>query len=78
MLKYKYMNSGSSDKNTTKGLGERFRTAREKLGLTQSEVAKKAKMTVNYYAMIERDEVNPSLKKLQSVVKVLGIKLEIS
>ena len=72
------MNSGSNDKNTTKGLGERLRTAREKLGLTQSEVAKKAKMTVNYYAMIERDEVNPSLKKLQSVVKVLGIKLEIS
>lgn len=72
------MNSGSSDKNATKGLGERLRTAREKLGLTQSEVAKKAKMTVNYYAMIERDEVNPSLKKLQSVVKVLGIKLEIS
>ena len=78
MLKYKYRNSGSNDKNATKGLGERLRTAREKLGLTQSEVAKKAKMTVNYYAMIERDEVNPSLKKLQSVVKALGIKLEIS
>ena len=72
------MNSDNSDKNATKGLGERLRTAREKLGLTQSEVAKKSKMTVNYYAMIERDEVNPSLKKLQSVVKVLGIKLEIS
>ena len=72
------MNSDISKNKTGKGLGERLRTAREKLGLTQSEVAKKAKMTVNYYAMIERDEVNPSLKKLQSLVKVLGIKLEIS
>ena len=72
------MNSDISKNKTSKGLGERLRTAREKLGLTQSDVAEKAKMTVNYYAMIERDEVNPSLKKLQSLVKVLGIKLEIS
>lgn len=72
------MNSGINKNTTGKGLGERLRTAREKLGLTQSDVAEKAKMTVNYYAMIERDEVNPSLKKLQSLVKVLGIKLEIS
>ena len=72
------MNSDSTNKNTTKGLGDRLKTAREKLGLTQVEVAEKAKMTVNYYAMIERDEVNPSYKKLQGLAKALGIKFEIS
>ncbi len=78
MLKYKYMNSDVSKNKTVKGLGERLRKAREKLGLTQSEVAEKAKMTVNYYAMIERGEVNPSYRKLQSLAKALGIKFEIS
>jgi transcriptional regulator with XRE-family HTH domain len=78
MLEYKYMNSDSNGNKNSKGLGERVKTAREKLGMTQADVAKKSKMTVNYYAMIERGEVNPSFNKLQSLAKTLGIKLEIS
>ena len=34
-----------------------FLEARETAGLTQSEVAEKAKIHVNYYARIERAEV---------------------
>lgn len=72
------MDSSKRKSKTTKGLGGRLKEARKKLGLTQVEVAKKSKMTVNYYAMIERGEVNPSLSKLQSLAKTLGIKVEIS
>jgi putative transcription factor len=72
------MNSDSNSNKNSKDLGERVKTAREKLGMTQADVAKKSKMTVNYYAMIERGEVNPSFNKLQSLAKTLGIKLEIS
>lgn len=72
------MNSDITKNKATKGLGERLKTAREKLGLTQADVAKKAKMTVNYYAMIERDEVNPSLEKMQNLAKTLKLKITIS
>jgi len=72
------MHSDSNGNKNSKDLGERVKTAREKLGMTQADVAKKSKMTVNYYAMIERGEVNPSFNKLQSLAKTLGIKLEIS
>lgn len=78
MLKYKYMDSSKRKNKTTTGLGARFKEARKKLGLTQVEVAKKSKMTVNYYAMIERGEVNPSFEKLQSITSALGLKLELS
>jgi len=78
VLEYKYMNSVSTKNKAPKGFGERLRTAREKLELTQADVAKKAKMTVNYYAMIERDEVNPSLEKMRSIAKVLKLKITIS
>ncbi len=72
------MNSGSMDEKAKKEFGERVKTAREKAGLTQLEVAEKADMTVNYYAMIERGEVNPSFEKIKAIAKVLKIKVTIS
>jgi len=38
-------------------------------------VAKKAGMTVTYYAMMAHGEVNPYWDKLKKVAKVLKIKL---
>ena len=58
--------------------GKRIKVAREKLNLTQAEIARKADMTVNYYAMIERGEVNPSYEKIKSIAKVLKLKITIS
>jgi transcriptional regulator with XRE-family HTH domain len=78
MLEYKYMNSGNIDTKNKKDAGDKLRDAREKLGLTQAEVAKKAKMTVNYYAMIERGEVNLTFDKIQSIVQALKLKITIS
>lgn len=58
--------------------GKKIKEAREKLNLTQAEVAEKANMTVNYYAMIERGEVNPSYEKIKSIARVLKMKVTIS
>ncbi|HUD45065.1 MAG TPA: helix-turn-helix transcriptional regulator [Patescibacteria group bacterium] len=58
-----------------KELGLKLKEAREKAGLTQVEVASKTDMTDNYYAMIERGEVNPSFDKLRKLFKLLNIKL---
>lgn len=56
-----------------KKLGEKLRQVREAAHLTQADVAKVADVHVNYYARIERGEVNPSYEKLQSIKKVLKI-----
>jgi transcriptional regulator with XRE-family HTH domain len=55
-------------------LGDQIRTAREKAGLTQADVAKAASIDVSYYAEIERNAVNPSYRKIQAIAKVLKIK----
>ncbi len=55
-------------------IAKKLREAREKMNLTQEEVAKKAKISVNYYARIERGEEMPAFKRLQALQKVLNIK----
>jgi len=67
------MNSENTVK-ILKDLGNRLKKARETIGLTQAEVAKAAGMHVNYYAQIERGEINTSYEKLQAITKVLKIK----
>lgn len=64
----------TNDTKTLKVLGGRLRKARESIKLTQLEVADKADVSVNYYAQIERGEVNLSYEKLQRIAKVLNIK----
>ncbi len=58
----------------SKGLGQQLKTLREKAKLTQSEVAKKAGISVNYYARIERGEENPTWVKIEHIKKALGVK----
>ncbi len=60
-------------------IAKRLKRARKETGLTQLEVAEKIKVSVNYYARIERGEVSPSLETLKDIMKILKIKsLEIS
>ncbi len=47
--------------------------AREEKNLTQAEVAKKAGLSTNYYAAVERGEENISLDKLKKILEVLAI-----
>lgn len=73
MLEYKYMNS-----QNMAAFSKQVREARRKMNLTQADVAEKAGMTVNYFAMIERGEMNPSYEKLKSIARVLKLKITIS
>ena len=56
-----------------------FREAREKSGLTQAEVAKKAGIDTNYYARIERgrEDIQPRGYILNDIAKALSIKLKL-
>lgn len=56
-----------------KDLGDKLKQAREEENLTQAEVAKSAKVHVNYYARIERGEENPTFKKLFRILKALKL-----
>lgn len=55
-------------------LGKNIKKARAKAKLTQAEVAEKVGIHVNYFAMIERGEVNPSYEILEGIAKALKIK----
>lgn len=58
-----------------KKIGKKIKEARLKKGLTQADVAKKAGMGTNRYAIVERGEAeNITLNKLEKIVKALGIK----
>lgn len=54
-------------------LGDKLRNARKKAKLTQQEVADKSGMHVNYYARIERGEINTSYDKLSKLKQVLKV-----
>ena len=58
-------------------LAKIFKQAREDANLTQSEVAEKAKIHVNYYARIERGEVTPRVDIVENIAKALKIKLKL-
>jgi len=55
-------------------IGKKLKEARLKLDLRQADVAKKADVSVNYYARIERDEENPTIETLKGILKVLKVK----
>jgi len=54
--------------------GKNIKIARTEAGLTQQQVADKAKTHVNYYARIERGEENPSYETLEKIIKALRVK----
>lgn len=55
-------------------VGQKIKSVREARKLTQAEVAKKAGIHVNYFARVERGEVNPSIEILQNIIKALNAK----
>lgn len=55
-------------------IGSRIKAVREAKNLTQTEVADKAGINVNYFAMIERGETNFTFDKLFRIIKALKIK----
>jgi transcriptional regulator with XRE-family HTH domain len=55
-------------------IGRRIKRVREEKKMTQLELAEKAGIAVNYFAMIERGEVNFTFDKLYRIIKALKIK----
>jgi len=74
MLYYTYMTS-SKIEAPLKKIALKIKTAREKLKLTQAEVAEKVDMDVTYYARIERGEIDTSGTKLVKLFEYLKIKI---
>lgn len=62
---------------TRQSIAKQVKDAREKIKLTQAEVAEKAEITTNYYAMIERAEANANSDILGRIGKVLKISIKI-
>lgn len=58
---------------TSEQIGKKVKEIREKANLTQAQVADKAGIHVNYFARLERGEVNPSAEILKSIAKALNV-----
>ncbi len=59
---------------TLRGLGQVLRRMREQKGMTQEELAKRAKLTKPYISQIENGvRQNPSLPALRRLAKALGV-----
>ena len=54
-------------------LGKRIKTAREKKGLTQEELAAAVDYSVDHMSVIERGVKPPRLDKLVEIANVLGV-----
>lgn len=59
-----------------KTIGQRIKTLRNDLKMTQAETAKKAKISRTYYADVERGRYNPSLETLNDIAAALGTTAE--
>ena len=55
-------------------IGKNIKKAREKMKLTQAEVAEKVGIHVNYYARIERGNARASIDVLKEISRVLKVK----
>lgn len=55
-------------------IAKQFRQVRDSQRFTQADVAKKAGISTNYYAQIERAEVTFTVVVLEKIVKALNIK----
>lgn len=54
-------------------LGDELRKARERAGLTQEQLAFKAKVHRTYISLLERDKKSPTLDVLFRICMALGI-----
>lgn len=51
----------------------KIKEIRKQKGFTQEEVAKKAGISANYFAKIERGTINTTIKKASQIAKALGV-----
>ena len=63
----------TDDKASIESIAANIRKARQASGLTQAEVAKKAEVSENHYAQIERGEKNPTLSTFIRIIDAIGV-----
>lgn len=63
----------TDDKASIERTAAKLRKARLARGLTQAQVAKKADISENHYAQIERGEKNPTVSTFQSIIGAIGV-----
>lgn len=54
-------------------LGKLLREAREKAGLSQADLAARARVHRTYISLLERDKKSPTLKVLLRITRALGV-----
>lgn len=60
----------------TKNFGQRIRTLRNNLGMSQEKFALSINMDRTYYASVESGKRNISLNNIEKIAKGLGVTLE--
>jgi transcriptional regulator with XRE-family HTH domain len=69
---YPYM-VRENDNTKPNKLGSTLKKARLEAHLTQAQVATQSGIHVNFYARLERGEVDVSFERLEKILKTLGI-----
>jgi transcriptional regulator with XRE-family HTH domain len=55
--------------------GRRLKTLRERKGLSQAELGRRAELTREYINRLEAGQYDPTLGALRRIAKALGVKL---
>ncbi len=63
----------STADSTTRKVAKALRSIRLDKGLTQAQVAEKAKINTNYYAKVERGEMKPSVEVYERIARALKV-----
>lgn len=69
--------ASKNETQITQELGDKIRLAREKANLTQEELARKSGISSNYFAKIERGEINTTVLKLYKIIKALNVEASV-
>lgn len=64
------------NRELSKKFGERVRTLRNALGLSQEKLAEKAGVHRTYIGMIERGEKNITLSNIEKIASALGVSVD--
>lgn len=59
----------------SEGLGKRIRAYRQKMGISQEELAFKASISATYLGQIERAEKSPTVETLEKLSKALEVSI---
>ena len=62
------------DEKLGKIIGANLQKVRKEQHYTQDEVAKKAELTTNYYATLERGEATAAIETYYAIFAALGVK----